>query len=90
MPLVWRIYMSIGLRWAVTSSFFHYQAPSWAPWGPPAGPSQNQPGFRDAENLYPNHVPHGSTETISMDGYTGPHPGHTCIGAIKETGGREV
>ena len=69
--------------------FFHYQEPSWAPWGPPAGQSQNQPGFRDAETLYPNYV-HESNETISMDGYTGPHPGYTWIGAYEETGGSEV
>ena len=52
--------------------FFHYQESSWAPPGPPAGQIQNQPGFCDAETLYPNLI-HESIETISMDGYTRPY-----------------
>ena len=67
--------------------FYQYQEPSW---GPPAGPTQNQAGFRDAEALQLNHDTHPSTVTIPMDGYTGPHPGYTWIGAYEETGGGEV
>ena len=65
-----------------------YFEPGWAP-----DPRQIQHqilGFREAETLTNHHKIQVSSETISGDGYTGAHPGHTWIGANEETGGGEV
>ena len=56
-------------------------------WGP--GPNQHRIRFREAETLYQNHYLHASSGTISVDGYSGAHPGHAWIGT-DDTGVGEV
>ena len=64
-----------------------YQHPN-SSWGP--GPNQHRIRFREAETLYSNHNSHASSRTISVDGYSGAHPGHAWIGTDNDIGVGEV
>ena len=59
--------------------------PSWSP-GPTRSRNQNRIGFHEAETLYRHHFKHASSGTISVDGYSGAHPGHAWIGTENDTG----